>query len=56
MKAIEQALINSHGLGKNGGTSIYKINSISALRNPTEYELALIRGTGILKQHKCPGF
>ena len=31
------------------------INSISAYKNPTKYEQVLIRGAGLLKQHKYPG-
>jgi hypothetical protein len=55
-RAVEQTLINYHGLGKNGGTLINKINSISAVRNSTKYEQALVRGAELLKQHKYPGF
>ncbi|WP_286906369.1 filamentous hemagglutinin N-terminal domain-containing protein [Roseovarius sp.] len=55
-RAVEQTLINYHGLGKNGGTLINKINSISAVNNPTKYEQALVRGAELLKQHKYPGF
>ena len=51
MYGLEQTPINVHGSDKNGGTVIYKINSVSVLRNPTEYEQALIRGAGLLKQH-----
>ena len=43
MNAVGQTPINVHGSDKNRETQ-NKINSISALRNPTEYELALIRG------------
>lgn len=47
-RAVEQTLINYYGLGKNGGTLLNKINSISATRNPTAYETALIRGKELL--------
>ncbi len=47
-RAVEQTLINYYGLGKNGGTLLNRINSISATRNPTAYEQALIRGKQIL--------
>lgn len=55
-RAVEQTLIHYHGLGKNGGTLINKINSISPTRNPTAYENALKRGAEILKQNNYPGF
>lgn len=55
-RAVEQTLINYHGLGKNGGTLINKINSISAVKNPTKYEQSLVRGAELLKQYKYPGF
>ena len=55
-RAVEQTLINYYGLGKDGGTLINKINSISSVKNPTKYEQALIRGAEILKQKKYPGF
>ncbi|MFV0322168.1 MAG: hypothetical protein ACK5LE_07300 [Alphaproteobacteria bacterium] len=47
-RAVEQVLIEYHGLGKNGGTLLNKINSISPVKNPTAYEVALIRGKKIL--------
>ena len=47
-RAVEQTLINYYGLGKNGGTLLNKINSISATKNTTAYEQALIRGKQIL--------
>lgn len=47
-KAVEQTLINYYGLGKEGGTLLNKINSISATRNPTAYEQSLIRGKQLL--------
>ena len=33
-RAVEQTLIDFHGLGKDGGTLINKINSISQIKNP----------------------
>lgn len=46
-RAVEQALIEIHGLGKNGGTLLNKINSI-ATSNPT-YSAQLERGYELLK-------
>ncbi|HKY21466.1 MAG TPA: SpvB/TcaC N-terminal domain-containing protein [Vicinamibacterales bacterium] len=53
-RAVEQVLIEFHGLGKNGGTLINKINSI-AKTNP-RYADALIRGRQLLQQVGYPGF
>ncbi|WP_245496306.1 hemagglutinin repeat-containing protein [Rhizobium leguminosarum] len=55
-RAVEQTLINYYGLEKNGGTLINKINSISAIKNPTAYERALIKGATLLRNAKYPGF
>ena len=44
---VEQALIEIHGLGKNGGTLINRINSIAAT-NPI-YASAVQRGYDLLK-------
>jgi hypothetical protein len=46
-KAVEQVLIDTFGLGKNGGTLLNKINTI-ATSNPT-YTQAIARGRDILK-------
>jgi predicted GIY-YIG superfamily endonuclease len=46
-RGVEQALINLHGLMKNGGTLMNKINSISP-QNPV-YEEAVQHGTELLK-------
>jgi hypothetical protein len=46
-RAVEQALIEIHGLGKNGGTLLNKINSISPT-NPA-YGSQLQRGYDLLK-------
>lgn len=46
--AIEQTLINYYGLGRDGGTLLNQINSISPTRNPTAYEQSLIRGKELL--------
>jgi RHS repeat-associated protein len=46
-RAVEQALIEMHGLGKGGGTLLNKINSI-ATSNP-QYAAALKRGYELLK-------
>jgi len=48
-RAVEQTLINYHGLGKNGGTLINKINSISAVKNPTVNGTSNFPGMGPLK-------
>lgn len=53
-RAVEQVLIELHGLGKNGGTLINRINSIST-KNPV-YKESLLRGAEILKQVGYPGF
>ncbi len=46
-RAVEQALIEIHGLGKNGGTLLNRINSISP-KNPA-YGSQLQRGYDLLK-------
>lgn len=46
-RAVEQALIEIHGLGKHGGTLLNKINSISP-NNPV-YASQLARGHALLK-------
>lgn len=46
-RAVEQALIEIHGLGKNGGTLLNQINSV-AKTNPT-YAQQLQRGYDLLK-------
>jgi hypothetical protein len=46
-RAVEQALIEVHGLGKNGGTLLNRINSI-ARTNPT-YASQLARGQELLR-------
>lgn len=53
-RAVEQVLIESHGLGKNGGTLLNKINSISQ-KNPV-YAESLTRGGELLKGAGYPGF
>ena len=45
---MEQVLIETHGLGTQGGTLLNKINSIAST-NPA-YAQALQRGAQILKQ------
>ncbi|MCD5997362.1 hemagglutinin repeat-containing protein [Pseudomonas sp. CDFA 602] len=55
-RAVEQTLIDYHGLGKDGGTLINKINSISSVKNPTKYEQGLIRGAELLKKAGYEGF
>ena len=46
-RAVEQALIEVHGLGKNGGTLLNKINSIAA-SNP-QYARQIKKGFELLK-------
>jgi hypothetical protein len=53
-RAVEQALIEFHGLGKNGGTLLNRINSI-ARTNPA-YAGAMARGTELLVKAGYPGF
>jgi len=55
-RAVEQTLIDYHGLGKDGGTLINKINSISSVKNQTKYEQGLIRGAELLKKAGYEGF
>ncbi|WP_131198556.1 hypothetical protein [Phytopseudomonas dryadis] len=55
-RAVEQTLIDFHGLGKDGGTLINKINSISKINNLTQYEQGLIRGAELLKRAGYEGF
>lgn|GEM_PF-2580270 len=52
-RAVEQALIHTYGLGKDGGTLINKINSISPTKNPTAYEQSLQRGFELLESVDC---
>jgi filamentous hemagglutinin len=53
-RAVEQALIHHHGLGRNGGTLWNKINSISPLRK--WHDDALELGKTILRERNYPGF
>lgn len=53
-RAVEQVLIETFGLAKNGGSLLNKINSI-AQTNPI-YSNAITRGTELLKSIKFPGF
>ncbi|HYO54023.1 hypothetical protein [Archangium sp.] len=46
-RAVEQALIEIHGLGKNGGTLMNRINSIA--RSNPKYAAALRRGLELLE-------
>lgn len=46
-RAVEQALIKTHGLGRNGGTLLNRINSISPL-SPT-YKDQLASGYELLQ-------
>ena len=52
-RAVEQVLINYHGLGKNGGSLLNKINSISKY-NPN-YARALRIGRSLLRKAGYPG-
>ena len=53
-RAVEQTLIDFHGLSKNGGALINKINSIAASNKV--YSAAVQRGAELLKQAGYPGF
>lgn len=53
-RAVEQVLIEYYGLGKNGGTLLNKINSISP-KNPV-YAQSLLRGRQLLQMVGYPGF
>jgi len=53
-RSVEQVLIEYYGLGKNGGTLLNKINSISPL-NPN-YAQSLLRGVQLLRMIGYPGF
>jgi filamentous hemagglutinin len=53
-KAVEQVLIELHGLGKNGGTLINRINSIA--QKNSRYGAALKRGTELLRTLGYKGF
>lgn len=53
-RAVEQVLIENHGLSKNGGTLMNRINSIST-SNPA-YAGSLQRGAELLRQAGYPGF
>lgn len=53
-RAVEQTLIEFHGLSSNGGTLMNRINSIST-SNPV-YSGALQRGADLLRQVDYPGF
>jgi hypothetical protein len=52
-RAVEQALIELHGLESNGGTLINKINSISP-SNPV-YQSAVQYGQEMLRAVNYPG-
>lgn len=53
-RAVEQVLIETYRLSKNGGSLMNKINSI-AKTNP-KYAAALLRGNALLKAANYPGF
>lgn len=53
-RSVEQALIEFYGLGKNGGTLLNKINSISP--NNEIYQQSMQRAIELLQQAKHPGF
>lgn len=54
-RAVEQVLIELHGLGKNGGTLLNKINSIAKSNKNNIYENSLRRGMEILQKVGYPG-
>jgi RHS repeat-associated protein len=53
-RAVEQVLIETHGLGGNGGNLLNKINSISP-NNPI-YQQSIQQGNKLLRQTGYPGF
>jgi RHS repeat-associated protein len=53
-RAVEQVLIEANGLGKNGGTLLNKINSISP--NNSIYQQSIQRGNELLRQAGYSGF
>jgi RHS repeat-associated protein len=53
-RAVEQVLIETHGLARNGGTLLNRINSIA--RSNPGYADAIRRGTEILRRAGYPGF
>jgi RHS repeat-associated protein len=48
-RAVEQTLIDTYGLGKNGGSLLNKINSISPTRDTPFYLDSLLRGRELLQ-------
>jgi RHS repeat-associated protein len=56
-RAAEQTLIDSFGLGENGGTLLNRINSISPTNDPEFYINSQFRGQELLKGagYKLPG-
>ena len=48
-RAVEQTLIDTYRLGKNGGSLLNKINSISPTANTPYYLDSLFRGQELLK-------
>ena len=55
-RAVEQTLIDYFKLGKNGGSLINKINSISSSADYKQYVDAIFRGVDLLKQAGYNGF
>jgi filamentous hemagglutinin len=55
-RAVEQTLIDSFKLGKNGGSLINKINSISKTTDPEYYINSILRGIDLLNKAGYPGF
>lgn len=53
-RSVEQVLIETHGLGRSGGTLLNRINSV-ATTNPA-YAESLRRGTELFKRVGYPGF
>jgi len=55
-RAVEQTLIDAFKLGKDGGSLINKINSISKTRDSEYYINSILRGLELLKQTGYSGF
>lgn len=55
-RAVEQTLIDTFRLGKNGGQLINKIDRISSTANPYKYISSIFRGMDLLNKAGYPGF
>jgi filamentous hemagglutinin len=55
-RAAEQTLIDTYGLGKNGGSLLNRINSISPTSDPQFYINSSFRWQDLLRSAGYPGF